>query len=469
LNFKIKRKISISIIIEKINYLIKKKYKNFCFCINKINFCPFHIFQNMSFKKVFMIGMSNEFLPKKINPIIFDLTYKFSNKNKKNYLDKEKNILLKLIISTENKLFISYTNSNLSNDNISILINELLLYISNNYYLKNNFIKYFYRKYQNSILVKKQNMLCFNNFKKLRSININKLSINNLINFWKHPVKGFFNQRLKVYLKNLHDITIFDVESFKINPLQEFLIKKKILHTFLLNKNINNLYLYYLNKGILPYGYYGKIWWEEKIYKINQLFNNQFKKYKYVEKINKINLNISNLVLEGNINYFSYQKNYIILEPKKIDIKSIISLWINHLILCINNNKKFFLSIHGIENTKFSFQFLEKNQAYFLLEKYINGYIYGLNNPILLPMKSSWIWIKSCYDEIKKHINLDTYIQNKSKKKFFYFWNSNNVMNECNDPYFQKLNFYLNHKNWLDTKQLIKKWMFDLLYYSINK
>ncbi|QJC34684.1 hypothetical protein GJT95_02045 [Enterobacteriaceae endosymbiont of Donacia crassipes] len=469
LSFKYKKKISINIIKKKIDYLIKKKYKNFYFCINKINFCPFHVFQNMTFKKVFMIGMNDKYLPKKINPIIFDLTNKFSNKNEKNYLDKEKNILLKLIISTENKLFISYTNNNLNNDdnNLSTLINELILYISKNYYLKNNFIKYFYRNYQNNFLIKKQNISYSNNSQKLKIVNITKLSINNLINFWKHPVKGFFNQRFKIYLKYLHDITTPDIELFKINPLQEFLIKKQILHTLLSNKNINDLYIYYLNKGILPYGYYGKIWWEEKIHKINQILNKQFKKYQYVEQINKINLNISNLILEGNINYFSYRNNYIILEPKIIDIKSIISLWINHLILCIYNNKKFLLSIYGIENTKFSFQFFEKNQAYFLLEKYINGYLQGINNPILLPIKSSWIWIKDCYDKITKHIIMDSYVQNKSKKKFFYYWNNNNIMNECNDPYFQKLNFYLNNKTWLDTKKLIKKWMFDLLYYSI--
>ncbi|QJC36271.1 hypothetical protein GJT99_02030 [Enterobacteriaceae endosymbiont of Donacia cincticornis] len=467
INYQYKKKISIDIIIEKINFLIKKKYKNFYFCINKINFCPFHIFQNMVFKKVFMIGMNNDFLPKKINPIIFDVTNNFFNKKEKNYLDKEKNILLKLIISTENKLFISYTNNNLNNNNnLSILINELLLYISKNYYLKNNLIKYFYRNYHNNFLIKKQNILYFNNFQKLKLINITKLSINNLVNFWKHPVKGFFNQRFKIYLKNINYITTSDIELFKINPLQEFLIKKKILHTLLSNKNINDLYIYYLNKGILPYGYYGKIWWEEKLCKINQILNNQFKKYQYIEQINKINLNISNLRLKGEINYFSYKNNYIIIEPKIIDIKSIINLWIKHLILCIQNNKKFFLSIYGLENTKFSFKFLEKKKAYFLLEKYINGYIQGINNPILLPMKSSWMWINNCYDKIKKYININNYIQNKSKKKFFYYWNSNNIINECNDPYFQKLNFYLNDKNWLDTKRLIEKWMFDLLYYS---
>ncbi|QJC33868.1 hypothetical protein GJT93_02050 [Enterobacteriaceae endosymbiont of Donacia provostii] len=468
IEFKYEKKISINIIIEKVNFFIKEKYKDFFFCINKINFCPFHKFQNIGFKQVFMIGMNNEFLPKKKNSIIFDLTNISLYENEKKFLDKEKNILLKLIISTEKKLFISCTDNNLNNNinNLSILIQELFLYMLKNYNLKNNYIKYFYRNYYSNFFKKKQNISCLKNFNKLELININKLSIKNLISFWKHPVKGFFNQRFSIYLKNINNINLYNTESFTINPLQEFLITKKILKTFIVNKNINDLYIYYLNNGILPYGYYGKIWWEEKTNQIIQLINSQLKKHQYIKKINKINLNISNIQLFGNIHYFIYKNNYIILEPKVIDIKSIMNLWINHLILCINNDKKFSLYIYGIKNTKFSFQFLEKKKAYFLLTKYINGYIKGMNCPILLPMKSSWTWIKNCYDKNNQCINFNLDIQKKSKKKFFYYWKNNNIINECDDPYFQKLNFYLNDKIWLDTKKLIKIWMIDLLYYS---
>ncbi|QJC35871.1 exodeoxyribonuclease V subunit gamma [Enterobacteriaceae endosymbiont of Donacia sparganii] len=479
LNIKYKKKISIKIIIQKINYLIQQKHQKFLFHINKINFCSFNMFQNMLFKKIFMIGMSNEYFPKKKYPVIFNLIKDYPYKGEKNYLDEDKNLFLKLIISTENKLFISYTNNKMNNiqNNLSNIINKLFLYISKNYYIKNNLIKNcliknFYRNYQNryNFFFKKDNNI-IDNYKihGLKPIKINKLKINNLINFWKHPVKGFFNQRLKIYLQDLNNIKIFCKNSFNISALQEYIINKKILYTLILNKNINHLYNYYLNNGILPYGPYGEIWWEEKIYKINKNFNNKFQKYSYIEKIYKINFKIFNIKLKGNIKYFSYKNNLIKFEPKIIDIKTIIDLWIKYLILCANNinNKKINLFIYGFKNTKYNFKFLTKNKAIFLLEKYINGYISGLNNPILLPMKSSWIWINYCYDKEKKCINNDFFIQDQAKKKFFYYWNKNNIfINEYNDPYFKKLNFYLNKKKWLKTIKLIKKWMIDLLYYS---
>ncbi|QJC34280.1 hypothetical protein GJT94_02060 [Enterobacteriaceae endosymbiont of Donacia cinerea] len=470
INVKYNKKISINIIIKKANFFIKEKNKSFSFCINKINFCSLKIFQNIFFKKIFIIGMNNEFFPTKKYPFIFDLI--------KNYSNNDKNLFLKLIISTENKLFISYTNNNLINNNLSSVVKKLLLYISKNYYFKNKFvnntlIKYFYRKYQNRykkfFYEKKNYTIKHNILNKIRSVKINKLKIYNLINFWKHPVKGFFNQGLKIYLEDLNNLQIFNTEPFTISYLQEYIINKKILHTLILNKNIDDLYFYYLNNGILPYGIYGEIWWEEKIYKINQIFNNEFKKNKYTEKIFTINFNILNIILEGKIKFFNYKNNLIEFEPKIIDIKTIIDLWLKHLILCANNinNKNINLFIYGLKKTKYNFKFLKKDKAIFLLKKYISGYLSGINNPIFLPMKSSWVWLNHCYDKNKKYINDNYMIQDQAKKKFFYHWNNdNNIFNENKDQYFKKLNFNLNKTNWIKIIKLIQKWMTDLLYYS---
>lgn len=470
INIQYKKKISVGIIIKKVQFFIKKKNKNFLFSINKINFCSLNIFQNMFFKQVFIIGMNNDSFPRKKYPIVFDLL-------KNNYLNEEKNLFLKIIISTENKLFISYTDNNQINDNLSSIVKKLLLYISNNYFFKKKIIinyitKYFYRdfKYKNINIFNKEksNSIVNTNIYINKPIKIFKLKINDVINFWKHPIKGYFNQKLKIYLQNLNKIKVSNTEPFTINYLQEYIINKKILHTLILNKNIDDLYHFYLNNGILPYGYYGEIWWEEKIYKINQIFNYKFQKYKYTEKIYIINFKILNITLKGKIKFFNYKKGLIKFEPKIIDIKTIISLWIKHLILCANNfdNKKINLFIYGLKKTKYSFKFLTKNKAIFLLEKYINGYLAGINHPIFLPMKSSWIWINTCYDKIKKCINNDLLIQKQAKKKFFYYWNNNNFINEKNDPYFKKLNFNLNEKEWIKITKLIEKWMNDLLYYN---
>ncbi|QJC33051.1 exodeoxyribonuclease V subunit gamma [Enterobacteriaceae endosymbiont of Donacia semicuprea] len=474
---KYEEKISIDIIIEKVKYQIKKENKNFFFHINKINFCPFHIFQNISFKKIFMIGMNNEYFPKKSYPIIFDLMKNYPYKEEKNYLDEDKNIFLKLIMSAEKKLYISYFNNKKINNiqNISSsIISELLIYIFNNYYIKNNkinnhIIKYIYKNKFNFLLKKKEENNTYNkNINILKSIKITKIKINNLINFWKHPVKGFFNQRFKIYLQDLNKIKLLNTEPFNIDYLQEYIINKKILYSLILNKNINNLYNYYLNQNILPYGYYGKIWWEERVNKMKKIFNNYFKKNQYTEIINKIDLKILNINLKGQIKYLNYNNNLIKFEPKIIDIKSIISLWIEHLILCVNNiyvNSS--LLLFGSKNTKYIFKLLSKDEAYVLLKKYIKGYISGINSPIMLPIRSSWKWINICYNKKKNIIDNNYNIQNKAKKIFFYYWNKNDYfIGESKDLYFNRLNFNLDKKEWIKIKKLIQKWMFNLIYYA---
>ncbi|QJC32650.1 exodeoxyribonuclease V subunit gamma [Enterobacteriaceae endosymbiont of Donacia dentata] len=478
LESKYKKKISIDIIIEKIKYEIKQKHKKFFFHINKINFCSFNIFQNISFKDVFIIGMNNEYFPKKSYPIIFDLMKHYPYKEEKNYIDEDKNFFLKLLMSTEKKLYISYFNNKKINNikNISSsIVNELLEYISNNYYIKNinindYIVKYIYKNKFNFLSTnEKKNNKHNKNINILKPIKITKIKINNLINFWKHPIKGFFNQRLKIYLQDLNQIKLLNTEPFNINYLQEYIINKKILYSLILNKNINNLYNYYLNNNILPYGYHGEIWWEEKVNKMKKIFNNNFKKYTYKEIIKKINFKILNINIKGKIKYFNYNTNKLIkFEPKIIDIKTIISLWIKHLILCINNiSANSSLLIFGLKNTKYIFQYLSEEKAYILLKKYVKGYLSGMNSPIMLPMQSSWKWINTCYDKEKKCINNNYYIQNKAKKNFFYYWYKNNYsQGESNDLYFNRLNFNLNQKEWLQMPKLIQKWMFDLMYYA---
>ncbi|QJC31830.1 hypothetical protein GJT88_02120 [Enterobacteriaceae endosymbiont of Donacia tomentosa] len=476
---KYKRKIPVDFILEEFNSQIKKMNKKVIFNINKINFCALNFFKNSSFKVIFIIGMNNEFFPKISYPIVFDLMQNYPYKEGSNYLDESKNLFLKLIMSVEKKLYISYINNPIissSKNDPSILINELLLYISNNYYINNkeknnciikNICKIYKSKKKLIFIKNKKKNNDVTNIFNLKLMKIKKIKINDLINFWKHPVKGFFNQKLKIYLHDLNNIKLFDTEPFFINALQEFLINKEILYSLILNKDLNNLYNFFLNKGTLPYGYYGEIWWEEKIKKMKELFNQEYQKYKYLEIINKINFKISDITLFGTIRYFKYNYGLIKFEPKLIDIKTIIALWIEHLILCANNiyNDKLNFFVFGLKNTKYGFQFFSKKQAIFLLKQYIDGYIYGMYSPLMLPMKSSWSWINTCYNFNKKCIDNDIVIQKQAKRKFFYYWNNNNFPGECNDLYFERLNFNLDEKIWLKTILLIKKWILNLVYY----
>ncbi|QJC29256.1 exodeoxyribonuclease V subunit gamma [Enterobacteriaceae endosymbiont of Plateumaris rustica] len=484
LNSNYEQKISINIIIKEFQNLLEKKKYFFHYSLNKINFCNFEQLNGIDFKVSFVIGMNSKYYLKNSYPVIFNLIKKYPKKHDENNLDKEKYFFLELLMSSKEKLYLSYIdNKNINYNKIypSILITELLEYIYNNYYIEKNkisdcIIKHIYHvNKKNDIFInfninnynflKKQNIY----FSKLSKLKIKKIIIKNLLNFWKDPVKGFFNQRLGVYLHDLNQIQFSEIEPFSLDYLTKYQIDKKILYSLIFNTNINLIYYNYLNKGILPYGNYGKILWNNEKKKICKLLNNDLKLYKYNNIIKYIDINISEIILYGKINFISYNKGYIRYEPKIIDIKSIISFWIKHLILCVINirkGKEFTSTIIGFKNTKYSFNYINSNIAIVLLKKYIDGYVCGLNNPIILPMKSAWKWLDYCYDKKNKCINYDIFIQKKAKKYFFHFWNMNfNFIEKNKNLYFNKINYFFDEKNWLKTIKLIEKWLLPIKIY----
>ncbi|QJC29702.1 hypothetical protein GJT83_02230 [Enterobacteriaceae endosymbiont of Plateumaris pusilla] len=484
LNSNYEQKISINIIIKEFQIQLEKKKKQFNYSLNKINFCNFEQLNGISFKASFVIGMNSKYYPKYYYPVIFNLIKKYPKKNDKNNLDKEKYFFLTLLMSSKEKLYLSYINNkniNYDKQYPSILITELLEYISHNYYIKKNKITNciinkicHLHKVNSNFMIFKVNNYDFLNKKNININNISQLEIKKIflkkfLNFWQNPLKGFFNQRLGIYLYDLNQIKFSEIEPFSLDYLTEYKINKKILYSLIFNTNTNLIYYQYLNKGILPYGNYGKILWNNKKKNICNLFTNYLKNYKYDNIIKYININISGIKLYGEINFISYIKGFIKYEPKIIDIKSIIVFWIEHLILCtinIRDGNKFISKIVGFKNTEYNFSYISPNTAIILLKKYLDGYIYGLNHMIMLPMKSSWEWLYYCFDKKNKCINYDIFVQKNAKKRFFYFWNLNsNFIGECNDLYFNRLNYFLNKNNWLKTIKLIEKWILPIMFY----
>ncbi|WP_168867752.1 exodeoxyribonuclease V subunit gamma [Enterobacteriaceae endosymbiont of Plateumaris braccata] len=483
INTNYKQKISINIIIKEFQILLEKKKKQFNYSFNKINFCNFGQLNYIAFKASFVIGMNSKYYPRYSYPVVFNLIKKYPKQNDKNNLDQEKYFFLELLMASKKKLYLSYIDTNNINYDRkypSILITELLEYISNNYEIKKNKISNHIVNHIYHINQKKNifTNFDFNDFNflnkqnffdiKLSILKMKKILLKNIINFWKDPLKGFFNQRLGVYLQELNQFQFSEIEPFSLDYLTKYQINTQILHSLILNKNINSIYYNYLNKGILPYGNYGKILWNNNKENIYKLLDN-LKLCKYDNIIKYINLNISGITLYGKINLISYIEGFIKYEPKIIDIKSIISFWIEHLILCIidiRQGEKFISKIIGFKNTKYVFNYIQPDIAIILLKKYIDGYICGLNNPIMLPMQNSWKWLYYCYNKKNQCINYDNFIQKKAKNIFFYLWNINsNFIGNYNNIYFNRLNYFFNEKNWLKTIKLIEKWLLPIIFY----
>ncbi|WP_367681847.1 exodeoxyribonuclease V subunit gamma [Buchnera aphidicola] len=211
------KKIPISVLKKKFSHIMNNvNYKKFLPGV--INFCHPSLICYIPFKIKCLLGADNKEIPKK------DITNSFNLLNKHSYIGDYNTcresyyIFLQNFISTQELFYISYVGySEKNNSKIypSILIDQLLNYIKLNFYfLKNQYIKNILKKHKKNHLyeiknidtniVKKTKKIkkeIYNQIFPMQKSELNplmKINLKNLIQFWKNPIKYFFNIVLNV-------------------------------------------------------------------------------------------------------------------------------------------------------------------------------------------------------------------------------------------------------------------------------
>ncbi|XBC43208.1 MAG: exodeoxyribonuclease V subunit gamma [Buchnera aphidicola (Meitanaphis flavogallis)] len=482
------------------NELLKNisQKKNIYDCFSgRVTFCNGFILRSIPFKVICIIGMHDKFIIQKIPTKCLNLIHTHPRicdpyrKNKYEYL------FLETILATQKILLISYPQGPEKNNKTyqrSILIDQLLSYISKNFYIFNkkcekkrkenkkklifhlcyfhtdqpynikNFIKGSkYQSFNETWLkisqLKQKNK---NNFEKtLQTIKFKNIMLSELIAFWKNPVQYFFNKRLHIILNDVKNIDL-NKENFSITKLNHYIISMNIIDFLLKKKDTKKLLLYYQCKGIIPIGNLGEIYWENQIILMTSLY----------KKSNLINKNLRNKKFRIKINQYTLfgilkNKNKTGLlrwKPTTINNKDIISLWLEHLVYCSiykpSNN-----TILGLKNNNCTFIKLKKKKAKNLLNQYIIGYIKGMHKPILLT-NSGINWLSTIYDKKYKTISTKITQLQKSKENMITTWEGNNwKIGEKNDLYLKKIITTLDEKNVSKICATAKKWILPVLRY----
>ncbi|WDR80708.1 exodeoxyribonuclease V subunit gamma [Candidatus Purcelliella pentastirinorum] len=448
------------------NKINKKKIKYNLFN-NKINFTSFPFIPLNPYKIICLIGMNHNLFPKKEKIINFDLVKYKKNKcdpNKENY---DRYLFLKLILNVKKELYISYTKDfNTQNNNTlneSIIITELVDYISNNFYYKknkkNNFIKnqklikkHLYNLHDNIIynhpindikIIKPKinNFISYN--KKIKNINFK-----NLLEFWNNPIKIFINDNLKIKFKEKPMNNLNKYESFDLNYIEKYKISKEILDNLINKKKINNLYLKYSLSGNLPYNNFGKFYWENIYIEMKNIAKNILISKKKIVNVD-FKIKINKYYLKGSLNSIR-SSGMIKWTLSKLNINIIMDLWLKHLIYSTlgYKNNSYILTKN---NFKLYFSRLNKKIAKKYLKIYVLGYLYGINKPLILPIRSCWAWINTYFTNKNNEILINKRLKNKAIKDFYKEWYGNE--------------YYIGEKNNIYIKNLIKN--IDL--YKIKK
>ncbi|QIQ42023.1 MAG: exodeoxyribonuclease V subunit gamma [Buchnera aphidicola (Microlophium carnosum)] len=489
------KKISINIL--KKNFFYKNDYtNNKKFLPGVVNFCHPDSVCYIPFKIICIIGADHSSIPK-INYLDnFNLLIKYPLIGDVNIYQKYCYLFAQSISCAEKKLHISYigySDKDESKRYPSVLVDQLLNYIAFNFCfigdenlnLENNAKKiiknlctqynkqYFYEKKNINFFKKDQLQNTYHNLEKniydknlLKKQSYIQINLKDLINFWKNPIRYFFNFNLKIRF-NTEKKEIKHTEPFSVHPLDAFKIKTVLLNKIIHNQEITEFFQYHMLSGKLPYHFFGKIFWNKSI-KDMTLIAKEVMKYRVLTEERKINLKIEKYQINGILCEIQ-NTGLLRWKPTIINYSDRISLWLEHLIYSVLVGCKD-SRIIGYKCHTWSFSSLNTDIAYTYLLQYIRGYIKGIKTPLFL-IKSGASWLDQVYDKKNNCIKKDYHTNRKGHKKLLETWIGNSYMKaEQKDFYIKQTITTLNTNTIKKICEISEKWLTPILKYKkINK
>lgn len=486
------RKISINVLqknfLSFINYTSIKKIE-----IGSINFCHPSLVCYIPFKVMYIIGLDYK-EPMKKNSIDhhINLLKKYPLITDINMYDMTYYLFLQNLVSATEYFYISYIGYSLKYETKiypSILIEQLINYITlyfcfkgdENLKIKENIKKisqHIYKKHTkehiyNSFKIKKSKntnknklkniqkffftkIIKLNSFKKPSSL----INLEDLILFWKHPIRYFFNFILNTKFSIKQKLSI--TEPFIIHQLENFKISNLLLDKMIKKEKLKNTLEKIKLSGTLPFSGFGEIALKKKYKEILEI-EKTINQYRIFPQEKSFDFKIEQYHFKGILKEIQ-DTGLLRWKATSINYSDRMSLWLEHLAYCvlggIGESK-----IIGQKKQIFAFHSLPYNIAYNYLLIYIKGYINGMKNPLLLT-KSGAAWLDKVYD-IKNHcIYKDSNIKKEAYKTLCNTWIGNSYMKgEKEDIYIKKI------ISKLDVKKICnisKKWLSPLLKYKKN-
>ncbi|UYZ85484.1 exodeoxyribonuclease V subunit gamma [Entomomonas sp. E2T0] len=260
------------------------------FIAGSVSFCTLMPMRAIPFKIICLLGMNDGDYPRPSTHLDFDLMAKDYRPGDRSRREDDRYLLLEALLSARNRLYISWIGRNIRDNSErppSVLIGQLRDHLSSGWQLANSkdllhaltqthALQPFSRRYfhndnnwfsyaqewaglyqENHTLTDEQKLAIFPAD--------TPLTIEQLTSFLKHPVRYFFNQRLKVSFNQTREF-MEDNEPFSLNGLQRYQITEQLLKNCLiynqneqltqqiLSNNIDNLQ----RSGQLPMAGFGQ-------------------------------------------------------------------------------------------------------------------------------------------------------------------------------------------------------------------
>ncbi|MCU7960522.1 MAG: exodeoxyribonuclease V subunit gamma [gamma proteobacterium symbiont of Bathyaustriella thionipta] len=225
------------------------------------------------------------------------------------------------------------------------------------------------------------------------------IQLKQLIRFVKHPVKFFFNQRLRIYLTE-QDKTQDD-ELFTLDHLQQWQLKTLWADDYL--QQAEPVLQQLKAQGVLPHGVAAELSFAQTAESIQPVLQ-QLAAFKH-NKPQPLLIDLAldhGLHLGGRIESYRPNSGLLHVSPSKFKGKILLALWIEHLALCatcsLADNER---STLICQDKSIYFEPIEEHQALRSLQHYLDLYRLALQKPLPVFNGASFAWAQAADDEEK--------------------------------------------------------------------
>ncbi|WWP01791.1 MAG: exodeoxyribonuclease V subunit gamma [Candidatus Dasytiphilus stammeri] len=435
-------------------------------------------------KVVCLLGMNDSLYPRLLIPRTLNLMRHQPQCGDCNPRDEDRYFFLETLLSAQNQFYMSYVGRSVD-DNKEILpsrlVSELIDYIAQNYCLQGTErldvdtsaklvrehlqcihtifdIERFISSSQKNEKIKAHKNQSLKN-SKIESV-IKEINISQLLRFWQHPARAFFNMRLGVKFDWIKQI--FPNIEPVVDCLNSYKMNQKLLNSLIQGDDTRHLLL--ANSSVkLPLGAFGELLWHKQQLAIKELAQ-RIRQY-YCPGVNQeINFTISGVRLHGLLSHVQ-SDGLVRWRPAPLNFNDGLVLWLEHLIYCFINgtgNSRMF----GKQNTQWHFMSLSTRETTAWLTHFIQGYQRGICTPLLLLPKTGGAWLKSCFNEKTLSVSYDKDIQIKARQKLLQTWMGDQNRGENQDPYFKRLFRTMDESSIQKVIHHAKDWLLPLMIFN---
>ena len=235
---------------------------------------------------------------------------------------------------------------------------------------------------------------------------VGQIELSRLVKFLEHPVKAFFNNRLRVYLRE--ETTAEDEEVFALDGLQSWKLQKAMADIWMQSDTEpQSLQASLVAQGVLPHGSQAMMAFENVAGK-SEALRTKLAPYRGRATLPlsiDLCLAVSGaqagmLRLHGQIKDYRPGLGLMHFTPSRLKGRSVLRLWVEHLALCATGQLRDgeCSELHCSDESR-RFAVLDATQACALLADFMAIYLQGMQRPLPLFPTASY---RLCSDSLSK-------------------------------------------------------------------